>query len=140
HQSFELTCPAGDGPLDRVRLDDLVAVFHREHRRLYTYDLPHAPVELVNLRVTAIGRPPQRATPAPPMPEADPSAAIPGRRPVYLASGDAVGCPCYARDRLAPGMRFDGPAVVDQPDATTLVAPHFTARVDAVLNLVLERS
>src|SRR5262249_9139490 len=49
HQSFELTCPVGDGPLDRARLDELVATFHREHRRLYTYDLPNAPVELVSL-------------------------------------------------------------------------------------------
>ena len=37
-------------------------------------------------------------------------------------------------------MRFDGPALVDQEDATTLVAPGFHARVDAALNIILERS
>ena len=63
HQSFELTCPAGEGPLTAARLDELLATFHAEHRRLYTYDLPGAPIELVNVRVTAIGLLPRRATP-----------------------------------------------------------------------------
>src|SRR5215469_2280589 len=42
HQSFELTCPVGAGPLTRARLEELLATFHSEHRRLYTYDLPRA--------------------------------------------------------------------------------------------------
>jgi N-methylhydantoinase A len=140
HQSFELTCPLDEGPLTRPRLDELVATFHREHRRLYTYDLPNAPVELVNLRVTAIGHLPQRATPALPMRDADATAAVVGRRAVYFAGRGLVDCACYARSRLSPGMMLAGPALVDQGDATTLVAPGFTARVDQVLNLVLERS
>ena len=55
HQSFELTCPMPAGHVTLALVQDLVAAFHREHRRLYSYDLPNAPVELVNLRVTAIG-------------------------------------------------------------------------------------
>ena len=39
--------------------------FHAEHRRLYTYDLPNAQVELVNLRVTGVGMLPRRAAPPP---------------------------------------------------------------------------
>jgi len=61
HQSFELTCPLGEGPLTPERLSALVSTFHAEHRRLYTYDLPNAPIELVTLRVTAIGALPKRA-------------------------------------------------------------------------------
>lgn len=140
HQSFELTCLIGEGPLTRTRLDELVATFHREHRRLYTYDLPNAPVELVNLRVTAIGRLPQRATPTLPADGADARAALAGRRPVYFAGRGFVDCACYARSKLSPGMTFDGPAIVDQADATTVVAPGFHARVDHVLDIILERS
>ena len=82
HQSFELTCPLGAGPLSAAGLAELSATFHAEHRRLYTYDLPGAPIELVNLRVTAIGALPRRAAPAPPG-----AAAIAGRRPHRRAPG-----------------------------------------------------
>ena len=44
----------------------------------------------------------------------------------------------YARDRLSPGMRFEGPAVVEQMDTTTLVPPGVAAHVDAGENLLLE--
>jgi N-methylhydantoinase A len=50
HQSFELTCPMPGGHVTQALVQELVAAFHREHRRLYSYDLPNAPVELVNLR------------------------------------------------------------------------------------------
>src|SRR5207247_4444487 len=43
HQSFELTCPLGEGPVTHERLRALLSTFHAEHRRLYTYDLPNAP-------------------------------------------------------------------------------------------------
>ena len=94
----------------------------------------------MNLRVTAIGRLPQRvgAVVAPEGTEA--SRAIVGRRVVYFRGRGPVDTACYARDRLAPGMSFAGPAIVDQGDATTLVAPGFGARVDSHLNLVLERT
>jgi N-methylhydantoinase A len=140
YQSFELSCPLGEGAVTRERLATLVETFHREHRRLYTYDLPAAPVELVNLRVTAIGRLPQRATPVSSSSGTDVARAVSGRRQVYFTGQGSLGCVCYARARLAPGMRFDGPALVDQEDATTLVAPGFHARVDGALNIIVERS
>ena len=55
------------------------------------------------------------------------------------AGRGAIDCACYSRGKLAPGMTFDGPAIVDQGDATTVVAPGFRARVDHVLDLILER-
>jgi N-methylhydantoinase A len=44
----------------------------------------------------------------------------------------------YDRDRLEAGDRFDGPAIVEQMDATTFVPHGMTAHVDAWLNLILE--
>ena len=139
HQSFELTCPLGEGPLTTSRLEELIETFHREHRRLYTYDLPTAPVELVNLRVTAIGQLPQRALTALSPDGADPTSALAGRRRAYFGDRGFVEAACYGRDRLRPGMTFEGPAIVDQDDATVLVGPAFRARVDTTGTLVLVR-
>jgi N-methylhydantoinase A len=140
HQSFELTCPLGAGPLTAARLRDLVATFHAEHRRLYSYDLPAAPVELVNLRLTAVGALPRREDrPSAPAPSRVAS-AVAGRRPVHFRGVGFVSTPCYAREALRPGVTLEGPALVEQDDATPLVAPGFRGRVDAALNLILERS
>jgi N-methylhydantoinase A len=137
HQSFELTCAAAPGAATPQALADLHATFHAEHRRLYTYDLPRAPIELVNLRVTAIGALPRRN-------EAPATAGVgdarTGERRVYFRSAGWLATPCYARARLRGGQEIVGPAVVEQDDATPLVAPGFVARVDGAGNLILERA
>jgi N-methylhydantoinase A len=137
HQSFELTCPIGDGPITAGRLQALMATFHAEHRRLYSYDLPSAPVELVNLRLTAVGALPRRETLAPAAEAGRLAEARTGNRPVYFRGAGFVATPSYARERLAPGMAFEGPAIIEQSDATSLVAPGFHARVDAAHNVLL---
>jgi N-methylhydantoinase A len=45
--------------------------------------------------------------------------------------------PIYARERLAVGTRFDGPAVVEQLDSTTVVEPGDRVEVDALGNLII---
>jgi N-methylhydantoinase A len=140
HQSFELTCLLPDGPLTQALVQQLVESFHREHRRLYTYDLPSAPVELVNLRVTALGILPKLKAQDSIVSATDLASALTEVRPVYFEQvGGFAQTPCYVRQLLGPGMSFDGPAIVDQDDATTVVYPNFHARVDAVGNLILER-
>jgi N-methylhydantoinase A len=139
HQSFELTCPIGEGPITPARLETLVATFHAEHRRLYSYELPSAPVELVNLRLTAVGALPRRETHVPAAGTGRRADARTGRRPVYFRGAGFVATPAYSREGLAPGMAFDGPAIIEQSDATSLVAPGFHARVDAAHNVLLER-
>jgi len=140
HQSFELTCVLGEGPVSAERLRALVATFHAEHRRLYSYDLPSAPVELVNLRLTAVGTLPHRARGVAAGGAGRLEAAMTGSRPVYFRGGGFVDTPSYAREGLAEGMVFEGPAIIEQSDATPLVAPGFRARVDAAHNILLERS
>ena len=45
--------------------------------------------------------------------------------------------PVYQRERLDVGVKFSGPAIVDQLDATTVVPPGFSARVDKHRNLII---
>ncbi|HKZ08532.1 MAG TPA: hydantoinase/oxoprolinase family protein, partial [Methylomirabilota bacterium] len=62
-----------------------------------------------------------------------------GERPVYFRGAGWLATPSYARAALTPGARIPGPAVIEQEDATPLVAPGFEARVDDGGNLILER-
>ena len=69
----------------------------------------------------------------------DASAAIMGSREVWLPeAGRFVSCPVYDREKLRAGNRIAGPAIVEQMDATTVVLPGWTGRVEPYLNLILE--
>ncbi|MGH7333510.1 MAG: hypothetical protein ACREKS_12370 [Candidatus Rokuibacteriota bacterium] len=66
--------------------------------------------------------------------------AVLGSRAVHFQGTGITTTPCYARGRLREDLTFEGPAVVDQDDATTLVPPGFRARIDRAHHILLERA
>ena len=140
-QSFELPVTVPSGPLSAADIERLRAEFHGSHERAYGYAAPDDPVELVNVRLAAVG-----VTPKPrraPLPEGGRSAAaaVKGRRDVWF--GEANGFrPTMVLDRakLLRGNVIEGPAIVEEHDASTLVHPGWTATVDEHANLVLRPS
>ncbi|MFN2133867.1 MAG: hydantoinase/oxoprolinase family protein [Anaerolineae bacterium] len=128
-QSYELAIPF---------TEDLEVAFHEAHARAYGHAMPGRPVEVVNLRLQATGavrKPtllPEAAV------ESDGSAARLGNKRVVCAGGPAK-IDLYARDRLTPGARFAGPALVVQMDSTTYMPAGWHAHVDGYRNLILDR-
>lgn len=112
----------------------LAALFHSAHERNYGHADPAAPIEIVNLRLTAVGRLPDIGAP-----RFDGAAAATPKstRPVWFAADGAVETAIWWRPDLAPGTVVEGPAVIEQLDATTPIPPGYRARVDASLNLVI---
>ncbi len=63
-----------------------------------------------------------------------------GERRIYNAPHQAWATwPIYERSGLVPGARAEGPAIITEPDTTTVVPPDFSFRVDAMHYLVVER-
>jgi len=91
---------------------------------------------VVNLRVAGLGRmrevAPFRAKAA-----GDVAAAIVGRQQVYFGKTWSE-TPLYDRDKLGEGATFEGPAIIQQYDSTTLVLPGQRVRVDRCGNLLIE--
>ncbi|MBN8874782.1 MAG: hydantoinase/oxoprolinase family protein [Rhodospirillales bacterium] len=138
-QNYELPIPVPEGPIGPATLDALAEGFAAAHRRMYGFVAEGEPVQLVTFRVEAAGLVPKaRFTP---QPDAGPdaSAAIMATREVWMPeTGGFVACPVYDRDKLRAGNVIRGPAIVEQMDATTVVLPGMTARVEPYLNLILE--
>jgi N-methylhydantoinase A len=44
----------------------------------------------------------------------------------------------WARLELPAGARLEGPAILEQPDATVVIEPGFAGRIDALGNLIVE--
>ena len=112
------------------------ADFAAAHKSLYGFDLPEGTPELVTLRLEARGRLPGAM---PVEMRAGRGAGPVGRQAIHLHGGtrDAA---LYERDALGAGDVIDGPAIVMQLDATTVVPPDWLARMDVSGALLLERA
>jgi len=125
-QVFEINVPLDD--IDWSAPDPLPQItdrFHKRHEALYTYSLPEQDAVLVNARVAVSGildAPPQEPT----LPAGEPAAPR-GEHRIYLE--DWVSAPVYDFDRLVPGQRITGPAVVESAMTTVLLRPGDTASV-----------
>jgi N-methylhydantoinase A len=125
-QAYELTVPMAPGAITRESLDRLAAAFHDEHRQTYGHANPEEPVQLVNLRLTAIGRLPRLRL-------AQPPASVPARRrmrEVWFPEIGSAPCPVHWRDGLVAGETRAGPAVIEAMDSTIVVPPGWIASVD----------
>ena len=136
-QNYELSVPLPDGDIGPGSLAALAEGFASVHRRLYGFASDDEPVQLVTFRVEASGLVPKASFTPMPLTGSDGVGALADHRSVWL-SGAFISCPVYDRDRLEAGDRFNGPAIVEQMDATTFVPDGMTAHVDAWLNLILE--
>jgi N-methylhydantoinase A len=125
--------------LDADGLSALYTRFHEVHDRTFGYAYGgEQEVEIVNLRVEAVGRVSRPALAAAEADGAPRDAASQSLRSVWF-DGDFVECPIHARDALETGARLAGPAVVEEFGSTTVVRPRWRAFVDRHRNLVMER-
>ncbi|MEE8442434.1 MAG: hydantoinase/oxoprolinase family protein, partial [Dehalococcoidia bacterium] len=137
HQGWEVTVEVPSGSLTPHAMKALVGNFHAAHERLYTYNLPDTPVELVNLRVTARGQIPRQSDAPHRTPEPSTPTPIEQRQVYFGREAGLLETSIYRREDLHPGATLEGPAVVYQADTTTLLARGQQGTVDAYGNLVI---
>ena len=139
-QNYELPIPLPSVTQDfGSPAPTLVEAFADAHRRLYGFAADDEPVQLVTFRIEASAIVPKATFASQPDAGADSSAARIGKRPVWLPeAGGFIDTPIYDRALLRSGNLIAGPAVIEQMDATTIVLPGMTARVEPYRNLILE--
>jgi N-methylhydantoinase A len=130
-QGYELNVPCDEQYPERT-LD----AFHRMHRQRYGFCDEFRPVEIVNirLRMTAATEPwsPAKHISVP----GDGSAACYATRDVFF-HGKFVASRFYRRDGLNAGDNIDGPALITEYTAATVLPPGCSAHVDNIGNLVI---
>lgn len=134
-QGYELRLTLSDGRFSEHELDRFHALHEREYGHAFT-----DPIEIVNARVSAIGR---RSTLTRLRQSAgDVDAALVGERESIFRVGgslQSLATRFYDRTQLAPGHVLAGPAIVFHPDTTTLVPPGWAAEARESGNLILRR-
>jgi N-methylhydantoinase A len=116
--------------------DDQRQQFHQAHQALYGYCDQQREVEIVNLRLRAIGR---TATPQFDFARSTPPGGGTRNQRQLLIDGQQVTCQILKRDLLAEGDRLTGPALILEDSATLLLKPGWTLQVTAHASLLAER-
>ena len=132
-QAFELTVPCrreDDGEALRER-------FHTMYRRRYGFQRRDHPVEAVTLRMAATGLVPEPKLTLTPTAIAG-RKALP-RRDIYWNGGWLTSCEILRREHVPRDAHGEGPAVVEEFGATTVVPPGWTWRMDEFGNLRVSR-
>jgi N-methylhydantoinase A len=124
------TLHAGERPpVDPARLRE---AFEEAHEQRYGYRDERAEVELVNMRVSALGAPP-------PLSLRGIATQPPTRASQEIVfDGEALEAECL-RGELPPGTRLEGPALCALPDSTLLIPPGWGGAVDEYGTVVLDR-
>jgi N-methylhydantoinase A len=140
-QSHELPVTVPAGPLTAQHLEAIANQFHAAHTRAYGYAAPDDPIELVNIRLTALGVSPKPRLQALPQGSGVITAAVKGQRQVWFSeTASFLLCPVVDRTRLRWQDMVIGPAVIEELDATTVLHPEYQATVDQHGNLLVRRT
>jgi len=124
------------GTVDTGNFDDFLHGFADRHTQEYGYDIPDRGVETVNCRVQAIGS----VARADAHSEGVTGSISDARMEYRLANlaAEWVETPIYRREKLPSGVVFEGPAIVEEMSATTIVLPGQQATVDDGRNIIIE--
>lgn len=115
------------------------AAFDKTYEAAFSRLLPGIPTRIVSLRTAAVGRRPAfDLTAFAPGSDASLAKAEKGTRQVFHG-GAWHDAKVWARLDLPADAVIEGPAVLEQPDATIFIDPDLAGRVDALGNLVVER-
>jgi N-methylhydantoinase A len=138
-QGHEIRVDLPDGVLGPEALPNITAAFESVYRTLFGRTGPDVPLEGVSWRLLASGPRPNVKLRA--AARASERSAVKGERLVFFPepeAGEHRPTPVYDRYVLAPGNEFDGPAVVEERESTTIIGHEAHARVDEYLNLHIE--
>ena len=136
-QSYELLIPVPPQSVDQMTLQKIAETFHARHLHTYGHDNRNEPVQIVSVRLTAIGMiPPLVVRDKPARPDAD---AVKSRRQLWFDGNGAVDTPIYDRRRMPLGLEVVGPAVIESLESTILVPPRWKANINEYGFVLLTR-
>jgi N-methylhydantoinase A len=125
--------------LDQAALAQIFARFAELHRAEYGHVFDASSIEIVNIRITGIGRMPKIAAPRPASGGSLAEALVKTARCVFRHNGalEVMETPFYRRNLLQLEQPIAGPAIVLQTDSMTVVPPGTTLIADLGGNLIL---
>ncbi len=139
-QGYELKVTMADGNITEAALHKLWRAFHAAHEAEYGHAFKASPIEIVNLRVSGIGRTEKLQSLPPPEGRTLDEALIRKRPSIFRIGGQltSIETPFFERGLLPVGQIVQGPAVLLQKDSTTVVPPGNSFVVDPSGSVIIK--
>ena len=129
----------GFSEIGEQHVSGIEATFHDTYEREYTYRLD-APVEMVGIHLVASAEAGRFTIPERAETGSDAGVAKKGVRDVDYALEGVHAATLYDGTLLEPGMRFEGPAIIEDPGMTVVVHPGNQVRMDGFGNILIKLS
>lgn len=138
-QAFELHVPIQETSLPAIpssSLSHIAAKFNQLHHKTFGHSDPGAELELVNVRLSALGVVSKVQLPVLESRSDSLGDAEIEKRQVFF-NGQFLECPTYERNKIPISSPFKGPAILEEFGTTTIVFPEWQAEADIFGNLIL---
>jgi N-methylhydantoinase A len=123
------------------RTVELISSFEKTYQQLYGRQGPPVPQEILNWRVTVLGPKPEvnLLVDDPALGGANAASPLKGERSAYFPElGGFAKVPVFDRYGMRRGLSFQGPAIIEERESTTVVGPDGRCHIDEQWNLVVE--
>jgi N-methylhydantoinase A/oxoprolinase/acetone carboxylase beta subunit len=137
-QYHEIAVPLPDGELGPDMLPEIERAFDAAYAARYGRVLEGLPIEALHWRVAASGPESQVQLRRQEFAETPVDSAFKGTRRAWFPPRGFIETPVYDREAFRPGMMFEGPAIVEEREATAIIWPGDRARVDEYLAIVVD--
>jgi len=135
-QSFEINVEVLDQPLSENDFVQVAKNFNESHQMLYGYADEGEPLEVVNLRLKAVGPMAKPHFPEQQTDQVEPT--LISKRQVYFEDAGWVDCPCFERESIQHPMTFAGPAILEGKESTVVIYPNRLVKADPYGHLIVE--
>ena len=136
-QEHTVKVSAAAAPWSERSKAELIENFHEAHERQYTFRLPGTPTEIVNLHLVGRGKLEKPAFEKIAAQDGPAENAKNETRKVCFADEGWMDTPVYFRDKMGYGAEIEGPAIVEEITASTVVCPGQRLAVDVYGNLTI---
>jgi N-methylhydantoinase A/oxoprolinase/acetone carboxylase beta subunit len=133
-QSYEITIPYRNKKTSDL---SFISDFHKAHQKIYSYHHEDRAVEIVNIRLKAVGRTKKIKLSRLRAKDKDPQRAFMKKQAIHY-QGKTWQAPVFNRALLATGNKINGPALIADSESTTFLPPLYTLKVDGFLNLIIQ--
>ena len=134
-QEFTLQVPVTLGQLKARDRKAIRTAFDQLYELRYAHHSPEEPVEMVNIRLGAIGKRPRLTFPS--LPAAGAAEPVGERQAYFTSASKPLAAKVYRRDRLGAGARIAGPALIQEHGTTTVLFEHDRCEVTGSGELII---
>ena len=137
-QEHTVKVPVPNGKVTKEVMLDVIQNFHNRHEQLYTFKLENNPTEIVNLHLIAFGSVQKPELSKMENNGLDLQDALKEVRPVLYEGSGWIDTPVYDRTKLNPDAFLEGPVIVEESSASTVVYPGQSVTIDLYGNLIID--